>query len=101
MTREMIRQVIDAGTSVGANSEEAEYAASPRDQAAKLSIALKEVAETHYWLRLFKAKYRVEENTDLLIAEADELKKIFKARIRNLKSKEQKTRNKDQKAKNK
>jgi len=86
MTIEMIRQLIDAGTSVGANTEEAEYAQSDRDEAAKLGIALKETAETHYWVRLFKAKYNVDHGADLLLAEAEELKKILKSRIRNLRS---------------
>jgi four helix bundle protein len=87
MTREMIRQLIDAGTSVGANTEEAEYAQSRRDEASKLGIALKEAAEAHYWIRLFKAKYKVDHSADLLLAEAEELKKIFKSRVHKLKIK--------------
>ena len=40
------------GTSIGANVEEALAAFSKDDFTFKMSIALKEARETHYWLRL-------------------------------------------------
>ncbi len=49
------RQVLRAGTSVGANLEEAKGAQTRRDAAAKFSVALKEARETQYWLRLIQA----------------------------------------------
>jgi len=51
----LARQVLRAGTSVGANLEEAKGAQTRRDIAAKFSIALKEARETTYWLRLLEA----------------------------------------------
>jgi len=48
------KQLLRAGTSVGANVNEAVSASSKRDFIHKLSIALKEARETHYWLRLLK-----------------------------------------------
>ncbi len=48
------RQVLRAGTSIGANAEEAVGAASKRDFANKMAIAQKEARETHYWLRLIR-----------------------------------------------
>jgi len=51
----LYRQVLSSGTSIGANLEEAQSAQSRRDKAAKISIALKEARETHYWLRLIVA----------------------------------------------
>jgi four helix bundle protein len=48
----MAKQVLRAGTSIGANLTEAVYAFSEKDYAAKKSIALKECAETLYWLEL-------------------------------------------------
>jgi four helix bundle protein len=48
----MGRQILRSGTSIGANLTEAAYAYSLRDHAAKKSIALKECAETVYWLEL-------------------------------------------------
>lgn len=45
-------QLFRAGTSCGANVEEAQAAESPRDFAHKVGIATKEAHETCYWLRL-------------------------------------------------
>lgn len=46
------RQLLKAGTSVGANIEESQSAESREDFAHKMSVAIKEARETHYWLRL-------------------------------------------------
>jgi four helix bundle protein len=48
-------QLMRAGTSIGANLEEAKSAYSRRDLASKYTIALREARECHYWLRLIKA----------------------------------------------
>ena len=48
------KQLIRAGTSIGANIEEAIAAQSKKDFLAKMSIALKEARETHYWLRVLR-----------------------------------------------
>ena len=48
------KQVLRSGTSVGANLTEAKYAQSKPDFVSKLSIALKEAAETVYWLELLR-----------------------------------------------
>ncbi len=45
-------QLMDCGTSVGANAEEAEEAQSKADFIAKLSVSRKEARESSYWLRL-------------------------------------------------
>ena len=52
--RELVlsKQLLRSGTSIGANIEEAIAAQSKKDFLAKMSIALKEARETHYWLRL-------------------------------------------------
>lgn len=84
MTVELLRQLIDASTSVGANTEEASAAQSRKDEASKLGIALKEVRESRYWLRLLKIRVGSENNPDHLIQEAQELRNIFRSRIRNL-----------------
>lgn len=49
------KQLLRAGTSIGANVREAEYAQSRADFINKLSISLKEANETEYWLELLKA----------------------------------------------
>ena len=46
-------QLLRAGTSIGANIHEANYASSRADFIAKMQIALKECYETEYWLELF------------------------------------------------
>ena len=52
------RQLLRAGTSIGANIMEAQRAQSRADFLSKMSIALKEANETQYWLRLlYHAEY--------------------------------------------
>ena len=48
----LTNQLIRSGTSVGANIREAFYAHGKADFVAKLQIALKECAESEYWLEL-------------------------------------------------
>ena len=57
----MLDQLARAGTSVGANIHEAQYAHSKADFIAKLEIALKEANETSYWLKLLKETGRIHE----------------------------------------
>ena len=49
--RRLASQLLDAGTSIGANLEEADSGQTKRDFIAKTAIARKESAETRYWLR--------------------------------------------------
>lgn len=56
----MIDQLARAGTSIGANIHEAQYAHSKKDFIAKLEIALKEANETSYWLRLMHETNRID-----------------------------------------
>ena len=51
---------LGAGTSVGANIHEAQYAQSKKDFVAKLEIALKESNETSYWLKLMYETERID-----------------------------------------
>ena len=59
----MIDQLTRAGTSVGANIHEAQYAQSKRDFISKLEIALKESSEAGYWLKLMHATKRIDDDT--------------------------------------
>ena len=59
----MINQLARAGTSVGANIHEAQYAQSKKDFVAKLEIALKESNETSYWLKLMYETKRIDLTT--------------------------------------
>lgn len=48
------KQLLKSGTSIGANTAEANGAISSADFSAKISIAYKESLETKYWLSLLK-----------------------------------------------
>ena len=74
------RQLLRAGTSIGANIEEAEAAHSRDDFAYKTGVALREARETHYWLRLAKESGILDQDgLGDLIGEAEQLKKILGA----------------------
>lgn len=78
ISRNVARQLLNAGTSVGANAEEAQAAQSKPDFISKNSIALKEARETHYWLRLLiAAEIMPERKLSDLKNEAEELKRIL------------------------
>jgi len=82
--RRVAYQLLDAGTSVGANLEEAVAGQSRRDFAAKIGIALKEARETRFWLRLVAACYDdLQPSVAPLAAEATELVAILSAISRN------------------
>jgi four helix bundle protein len=48
------KQLLRSGTSIGANLTEAQYAISKKEFLQKITISLKECAETGYWLELLK-----------------------------------------------
>jgi len=76
--RDISRQLLKAGTSVGANTEEAQAAQSKPDFISKNSIVLKEARETHFWLRLLiAAKVMPEKRLAELRDEAEEIKRIL------------------------
>ena len=66
-------QVTKSATSIGANIEEAQAAESKADFIHKYNIALKEVRETRYWLKLLKAaKIITGQGVDRLNQESEE-----------------------------
>ena len=56
------RQILRSGTSIGALVREAEFGQSKADFVHKMSIALKEANETHYWLSLIFDTVYMEES---------------------------------------
>jgi len=67
-----------AGTSIGANVEEAQAAQSRADFKSKMSIAAKEARETHYWLRLSRdAEILTEEKSGPLLEKIESIRKIL------------------------
>ena len=80
--RTLSRQLLRAGTSIGANVEEAQAGTTKADFIYKVAIALKEARETDYWLRLLQAAQVVPvERLKELKDEADQLKRILAAII--------------------
>lgn len=78
------KQVLRSGTSVGANTEEADAAESTDDFLHKLKIALKEAQETRFWLRtIHESELLVEKEIDALLQEINELIKILNTIITN------------------
>ena len=49
--KDMLKQIVRSGTSVGANVSEGQFAQSKADFLTKMTIALKEANETRYWLK--------------------------------------------------
>jgi len=67
-------QLIRAGTSCGSNYEEACGAESRSDFAHKMSIVLKELKESRFWLRLIRrTRMLAPEQTDSIIDESEQL----------------------------
>ena len=82
------KQVLRSGTSIGANLAEAEYAISEKDFLSKVYIALKESAETVFWLDLlFETEYLTETEYNSIYDEALELLKMLKATTKTLTNK--------------
>jgi four helix bundle protein len=54
-------QILRSGTSVGANLKEGYFAESNKDYIHKLSISLKELNESIYWLELLQIENIIEE----------------------------------------
>lgn len=72
------KQLLRAGTSIGANIEEAIGGQSEKDFFAKLTIAYKEARETHYWVRLLTdSAFITKEESESLLFDIEELLKII------------------------
>jgi len=72
------KQLLRAGTSIGANVEESLGGQSQKDFISKLSIAYKEGRETHYWIRLLKdSGYLTDSQMTSLLFDCEELLKII------------------------
>ena len=82
------KQILRSGTSIGANVSEAIKAQSTADFHTKLTIALKEANEAHYWLRLlFVTKYLTEQEFFSIEKDVDEIISILVAITKTTKEK--------------
>lgn len=74
------KQLLRSGTSIGVNVAEAQKGQSKADFIAKMSIALKEANETHYWLKLlYKTDYLNKSQYDSINTDINELISILTA----------------------
>ncbi len=82
------KQLLRAGTSIGANLAEAKCAISRNDFASKVYIALKEAAETMYWLELlYQTEYLTKTQYFSLCRDAADLRNILSATTKTMQRK--------------
>ena len=86
----LAKQILRSGTSIGANNNEAQYGNSRADFIAKLHIALKETAETEYWLHLLEKSDYLEKKHGRFSAEG--LPEIKRTLITSINTAKQKSR---------
>ncbi|NEU05857.1 four helix bundle protein [Clostridium sp. ATCC 25772] len=79
------KQVLRSGTSIGANINEAIVAQSKKDFLSKMNIALKEAAETQYWIKLLIATNYIDRNhSKTLINECKEINRILRSIVKTI-----------------
>ena len=81
-------QVVRSGTSIGANINEALGGVSKKDFQQKMALAFKEANETEYWLKLLK--YSNTADTENLLSDISEVRRILAAIIITSKSNQSK-----------
>ena len=75
---DMSRQLLRAGTSIGANVKEAIRGQSKADFGAKMNIALKEASECEYWLELLhETEYINEAEYQSIISDCREILRLL------------------------
>lgn len=83
------QQIFRSGTSIGANVIEGEDGESRADFRHKMNVALKETSETIYWLKLLRyGNYISEKGFYSLYQDANEIRRILVAIIKNSKNEE-------------
>lgn len=83
----LARQLLRSATSIGANVREAIYGLSRADFIAKMQIALKETAETEYWIELLRDSDTLPpENCAVLLQDCVEIKRILIATLKSCKT---------------
>ncbi|MCL2663515.1 MAG: four helix bundle protein [Oscillospiraceae bacterium] len=80
------KQVLRSGTSIGANIREAHQGQSKKDFISKMNIALKEAAETEYWLELlYETNYIDERSYKSIYSNCTEISKLLISIIKSCK----------------
>lgn len=84
----MSKQLLRAGTSIGANIAESQNAQSNADFIAKMHIALKECSECRYWIRLlWRTEYMSDAEFSSIAEDVDEVYAILTSILKTLKNK--------------
>ncbi len=79
-SKRIVDQIMASGSSVGANLFEADEGMSRKDFCKSIAIAIKELNETRFWLRLLSRRNWIESSQlGPLLKEAEELKRILGA----------------------
>jgi four helix bundle protein len=71
------KQLLRAGTSIGANITEAQDAQSKKDFISKMAISLKEAKETRYWIALLIKTEYLPENSKKVQSLQEELQSLI------------------------
>ena len=78
----LTNQLMRSGTSIGANIHESKYVHGTADFISKMHIALKETAETEYWIKLlYLSEYIDDKTSESLLNDCLEIKRILIASI--------------------
>ncbi len=76
--RDMLKQIVRSGTSVGANVSEGQYAQTKSDFLTKMTIALKEANESRFWLkRLYAYGSLSEKEFTSIVKDSEEIISIL------------------------
>ena len=79
------KQLLRAGTSIGANLAEARCAISKKEFLTKVGISFKECSETAYWLELLHdTEYITSQQYDSMYRDCNELYKILSSTVATL-----------------
>ena len=85
------KQLLRSGTSIGANVHEGKYGQSTDDFISKHSIALKEAAETEYWLELlYETDYLSQAEYESIAGDCGDLIRLLTSIVKTTKSKKEK-----------
>ena len=81
------KQILRSGTSIGANVHEAYFGQSKKDFTSKMHIALKETAETHYWLEILtETQFINKAESKSILADCEELAKMLHSTVKTAKT---------------
>ena len=76
--KDMLKQIIRSGTSIGANVSEGQFAQTKPDFLTKMTIALREANETRFWLkRLYAYGSLTQKEFDSIIRDSEEIISIL------------------------